>query len=738
MSLMWKITFPIRLPRNRLQKRARDFENDVIEVEQKYIEEQHIYKAELKNNKEQMYLLRQKIIETEETNKNLTEKIEKYLSQIKQLNIEINELKQVEVEMLNSLTVLEATNDTYVNEIERLQYGADTCDATTELEDDSKTEECVRRHSTTEVHPVSELSSSSVAENVPTTGNVSRTSFEAGPEVPINTIQRKKKIIIYGDEYARNFRKSLDILGVGHGGTAIYSRKELHCIPLPNINNCSKQQQCEIAATKVTEIGLVIISVYRPPSGNLEVFLEIIENILTLVSKHSNVVVAGDFNIHFNYANSQRDRLIDLFDSFNFFKTIHVPTRGSNCLDNIFINFSHEYFKASCDNPVLSDHLSQSLELNLPCKVVERSSNKICRPITKIGKHIFYSLVETINWDFVDDNVLSVDAKFTYLINLLNRTYVEAFREKKVNGSSSKENLKWFCDELALMRETLHFLNSACKRNNTPENINTRNKFRKQYRTAITQAKIKTNDNFIKESPNKSKAIWKIIAGNTKQKDYSNEITLNADEFNQHFVTLHIVDKPFMLDCIFFLSPNTLQTSLGIILHQKNLEIANRRKRSIRQKLIDYLPKYDGNSRINDNPRQAQPNQQSRSSQSRRNNVFLPNSQRQLSQPTPMSVSTRDTFRPPETQQSRSSPPNNFFKSTSKPNFSSEELFNIDDNPNHTNIEEIFMTHTFIAQFADGGQYEICNYLAYAVHHRLNSGQIYIYYVYEAIRCTVM
>nr|CAI5834535.1 unnamed protein product [Callosobruchus analis] len=63
---------------DRLQKRARDFENDVIVVKQKYIEEQHIYKAELKNNKEQMYLLRQKIIETEETNKNLTEKIEKY------------------------------------------------------------------------------------------------------------------------------------------------------------------------------------------------------------------------------------------------------------------------------------------------------------------------------------------------------------------------------------------------------------------------------------------------------------------------------------------------------------------------------------------------------------------------------------------------------------------------------------------------------------------------------------
>nr|CAI5861886.1 unnamed protein product [Callosobruchus analis] len=146
-------------------------------------------------------------------------------------------------------------------------------------------------------------------------------------------------------------------LGVGHGGTAIYSRKELHCIPLPNINNCSKQQQCEIAATKVTEIGLAIISVYRPPSGNLEVFLEIIENVLTLVSKHSNVVVAGDFNIHFNYSNT------------------------------------------SCDNPVLSDHLSQSVELNLSCKVVERSSNKICRLITKIGKHMFYSLVETINWD---------------------------------------------------------------------------------------------------------------------------------------------------------------------------------------------------------------------------------------------------------------------------------------------------------------------------------------------------
>nr|CAI5847756.1 unnamed protein product [Callosobruchus analis] len=102
-----------------------------------------------------------------------------------------------------------------------------------------------------------------------------------------------------------------------------------------------------------------------------------------------------------------------------------------NCSINFGYNFGSKLNTTSCDNPVLSDNLSQSLELNLHCKVVERSSNKICRPITKIGKHIFYSLVETINGDFVDDNVLSVDAKFTYLINSLNRTYVEAFREKK-------------------------------------------------------------------------------------------------------------------------------------------------------------------------------------------------------------------------------------------------------------------------------------------------------------------
>ncbi|VEN56380.1 unnamed protein product, partial [Callosobruchus maculatus] len=159
------------------------------------------------------------------------------------------------------------------------------------------------------------------------------------------------------------------------------------------------------------------------------------------------------------------------------------------------------------------------------------SSNKICRPITKIGKHIFYSLVETISWDFVDDNVLSVNEKFTHLIKLLNSMYFEAFREKKVNISSSKENLKWFCDELVHMRETLHFLNSVCKMNNSPENIKMRNNFRKQYKTAITHAKIRTNDNFIKESPNKSKAIWKIIAGNTRDKNYSNETTINADEF---------------------------------------------------------------------------------------------------------------------------------------------------------------------------------------------------------------
>nr|CAI5853439.1 unnamed protein product [Callosobruchus analis] len=54
----------------RLQKTAKDFENDVIEIEQKFVEKQNHLKEQLTDQKEQLYLMHTEMLKVKEKNKN--------------------------------------------------------------------------------------------------------------------------------------------------------------------------------------------------------------------------------------------------------------------------------------------------------------------------------------------------------------------------------------------------------------------------------------------------------------------------------------------------------------------------------------------------------------------------------------------------------------------------------------------------------------------------------------------
>nr|CAI5857656.1 unnamed protein product [Callosobruchus analis] len=108
-----------------LQKTAKDFENDVIEIEEKFIEEQNRFKELLRCQKEQMYTMHTEIMKAEGQNKNLSEMIDTYRNHVKEMEKEIQQLKTVEAEMLTSISILEDTNDTYAKEIGMLQKETD-------------------------------------------------------------------------------------------------------------------------------------------------------------------------------------------------------------------------------------------------------------------------------------------------------------------------------------------------------------------------------------------------------------------------------------------------------------------------------------------------------------------------------------------------------------------------------------------------------------------------------------
>ena len=108
-------------------------------------------------------------------------------------------------------------------------------------------------------------------------------------------------------------------------------------------------------------------------------------------------------------------------------------------------------------------------------------------------------------------------------------TFYASFPEKKRVVRGCDNGLHWYGGGLHNMRESYLFLRELYSRYGTAELLQLRNSQRNKYRHAIDFAKRSASTNYINNSNNKQRAMWKLI--NRKQKPQSkfpNNLDVNA------------------------------------------------------------------------------------------------------------------------------------------------------------------------------------------------------------------
>lgn len=288
--------------------------------------------------------------------------------------------------------------------------------------------------------------------------------------------------------------------------------------------------------------NLYVLIVYRTPSGCFLSFIEALEDALQKIDYNKNMIVAGDFNVYFNTNEQNAITLCDLLESYGLHKTIYNPTRGSACLDNVFVNFTDRVTSEILDIDI-SDHNGQALYFDLDKTQISEKlklEQRVFRPITHKGLKTFSSVVESGSWGFVESSKLSADNKISILVNQLKEAYLISFPEKTycVN-QNSLHKVTWFNENLRQMRGRLHFLKDFYLRYNTPENQTAYKNFRKQYRQAIKNEKLKSNDNMIETAKNPIKSMWNIVNSRRKQTNVKDKVPeIDPDIFNDYFSTI--------------------------------------------------------------------------------------------------------------------------------------------------------------------------------------------------------
>ena len=323
----------------------------------------------------------------------------------------------------------------------------------------------------------------------------------------------------------------------GHirGGVLIFAKKEVPCVALEFINSLSCEINCEIVSVLCKLSNVVIVCIYRSPSGDFEEFFNLLTQTLELLKSYRKVVLVGDYNVRFGTTEVRAVRVTDLLLSYGFMMTIHRATRGENCLDNIFINFSHGEFKASVIDTRLSDHLAQAVSVVAGGVSGNGYELRMTRPITAVGIYNFFNVFSGVDLNFLDDFTLGGNARFELFHGAFMLCFQRCFPERQQLTRNRDLGIGWFNDSLRHHRNRYSFICELYNAHKTTALLNLKKQSRCNYNKAITEAKVEASSNYIRNSYNKSKASWDVVRS-IRGTNKISPSQVDPDTLNKYFV----------------------------------------------------------------------------------------------------------------------------------------------------------------------------------------------------------
>lgn len=327
-----------------------------------------------------------------------------------------------------------------------------------------------------------------------------------------------------------------------HGGSAVYVHKNIKCSPKTKINKLSVTNEFEYAAIECNLNGtqIIVVSVYRPPSGDVNRFLDSIEALLSgEINENKKIVIAGDFNIEMLKENVHRTNLLSLLQSFNLKQSIFVNTRivknSASCIDNIFVNF--EYTDGKVLDTFISDHTAQKVSFQL--KQCHKNILQYRRNFSEQNKSLFINYLKEQDWAQAYE-LHDINAQWNMFMNNFVNIFNHCFPLKLVNTNhkykthddpritQSKKKL-----DLLLTLNTFH------------------NSFKEQYSNAkreydnlLKAVRSEEYEKRLRVSDNKTKCMWNLCKEITGQTDKNCDIGIRGnpekipDQYNKYLLSV--------------------------------------------------------------------------------------------------------------------------------------------------------------------------------------------------------
>lgn len=323
-----------------------------------------------------------------------------------------------------------------------------------------------------------------------------------------------------------------------HGGTLILIKQSFLqscCFTSTDKFDCFIVEKLfEFSVVYCPQMCIYILCIYRPPSGDINVFFYRLECILMQLPANATIILAGDLNINYLDKLSNNFQILsNLLISFGLNMHVRAATRitsySSTLLDYFCTNINDEFVDCSVVHAGLSDHeaVVSNISISLSCVKVMRTGRLFIRK----NYDKFIELCQDAAWTL--DSSPSLEEFHCFLVSIFNQSFPEV-------NIRQKRNKSWFTRGLKVsMRNmrSLHYLRKFFS--HSIQFVSYFNKYRNIYKKIIKAAKHGYYKKRIDEATNKMKESWQIVnelRGRNNASSVHSEIT--SDELNSFYCSI--------------------------------------------------------------------------------------------------------------------------------------------------------------------------------------------------------
>lgn len=323
------------------------------------------------------------------------------------------------------------------------------------------------------------------------------------------------------------------------GGLCIYSKKILNGTLIPT-NNFSNIEQLWIKIKLNTKDWLAVGVVYKPPTFNSQLFLNELEDTLSVIFPTVNdIVCTGDFNINVLNLHSQCvSNLFSVLETFKLTQIIDSPTRitdsTSSLIDLIIVSSEERVIEKGILDSDLSDHQIVFCFIKI-CGKESGPRMVTYRNFKNFNLEAFELDLCNIPWFTIFD-LNNIDDKIEFLVN--NITYLFDLHAPLVTSRCTKRYAPWLTENIKLMCSIRDKALQQFKRTNSQAHW----QFYKDMRNYTTQAIKREKKAYFVHKINNSKPreCWKFLRqNNLAPQNKSREIPehlRNVNNINNYFI----------------------------------------------------------------------------------------------------------------------------------------------------------------------------------------------------------